>query len=98
MKLLTHNDRCLQEELDWVLAHGDTLVVVEVRFRQDASRGGGAESVGTEKRRKLMLATRHFLSTHAERRHKPPRFDVVAVTAGEGPGAVEWIQDAFQAG
>lgn len=73
-------------------------MVAEVRFRKDASRGGAPESVGTEKQRKLMVATRHFLSTHAERRRKPPRFDLVAMTAGEGSGAVEWIQDAFQAG
>ena len=98
LKFLSRNYRCPQGELDLVLTQGDTLVVAEVCYRKDASRGGAAESVGAEKQRKLVLATRHFLSTHAELRRNPLRSDVVAVTAGEGPGAVEWIQDAFQAG
>jgi putative endonuclease len=97
MKLLTRNYRCPQGELDLVLMDAGTLVVAEVRYRKDASRGTPAETVGASKQRKLVLATRHFLSTHAELRRKPLRFDVVAVTAGDGPAAVEWIRDAFQA-
>lgn len=97
LKLLVRNYRCPQGELDLVLLHGETVVVAEVRFRKDASRGSAAETVGPEKRRKLILATQHFLQTHTELRRKPLRFDVVAVTGGGGEGAVEWIQDAFQA-
>lgn len=97
LKLHTRNYRCPQGELDLVLTDGATLVVAEVRFRKDGSRGTPAETVGSQKQRKLVLATRHFLSTHAELRHKPLRFDVVAVTAGAGPAAVEWIRDAFEA-
>jgi len=97
LKLLERNYRCPQGELDLVLLQGDTLVVAEVRFRKDASHGTAAETVGPEKQRKLILAMRHFLKTHAELRRKPLRFDVVAVRAGDGGGAVEWIQDAFQA-
>jgi putative endonuclease len=74
------------------------VVVVEVRYRHDDSRGSAAETVGDAKQRKLTLATRHFLSQHAELRRKPLRFDVVAVSGSEGPGALEWIQDAFQPG
>ena len=97
LKLLVRNYRCPQGELDLVLLHGETVVAAEVRFRKDASRGSAAETVGPEKRRKLILATQHFLQTHTELRRKPLRFDVVAVTGGGGEGAVEWIQDAFQA-
>lgn len=96
LKLHTRNYCCPQGELNLVLVDGGTLVVAEVRFRKDASRGTPAETVGPQKRRKLVLASRHFLSTHAELRHEPLRFDVVAVTAGAGPAAVEWIKDAFQ--
>lgn len=97
LTLLERNYRCPQGELDLVLLDGDSLVVVEVRYRREASRGSAAESVGPEKRRKLTLATQHFLRSHADLRRKPLRFDVVAV-AGEGEAvAVEWIRDAFQA-
>ena len=98
LSLLERNYRCPQGELDLVMLDGATLVMVEVRYRREASRGSAAETVGPEKRRKLILATRHFLQSHADLRRKPLRFDVVAV-AGEGEAlAVEWIPDAFQAG
>ena len=98
LKLHTRNYRCPQGELDLVLLDGGNLVVVEVRYRKGGSHGSAAETVGPEKRRKLTLATQHFLKTHADLRRKGLRFDVVAVT-GEGEAlAVEWIQDAFQPG
>jgi putative endonuclease len=97
LTLLERNYSCPQGELDLVLLDGPCLVVVEVRYRRDASHGSAAETVGPDKRRKLTLATQHFLRSHTELRRKPLRFDVVAV-AGEGESvAVEWIQDAFQA-
>lgn len=75
-----------------------SLVVVEVRYRHDDSRGSAAESVGAAKQRKLTLAAQRLLRQHAELRRKPLRFDVVAVSGAAGPDAVEWIQDAFQPG
>lgn len=95
--LLERNYSCPQGELDLVLLDGPCLVVVEVRYRRDTSRGSAAETVGPDKQRKLARATEHFLRSHADLRRKPLRFDVVAV-AREGEAlAVEWIQDAFQA-
>ena len=99
LALHTRNYRCPQGELDLVMQAPDGgLVVVEVRYRQDHSRGTAAETVGAEKRRKLILAAQHLLQARPELRRKALRFDVVAVSGAEGPDAVEWIQDAFQAG
>jgi putative endonuclease len=99
LTLHTRNYSCPQGELDLVLLdRAGTVVVVEVRYRHDDSRGSAAETVGDAKQRKLTLATRHFLSQHAGLRRKPLRFDVVAVSGSEGLGALEWIQDAFQPG
>ena len=99
LTLHSRNYNCPQGELDLVLLDPKgSLVVVEVRYRHDESRGSAAESVGSAKQRKLTLATQQFLRQHAELRRKPLRFDVVAVSGDTGPGAVEWIQDAFQPG
>lgn len=98
LKLHTRNYLCPQGELDLVLLeNGGAVVIVEVRYRRDARYGGAAESVGAAKRRRVILAAQHFLQQHAELRRRPLRFDVVAVAGSAGPGAVEWIQDAFQA-
>jgi putative endonuclease len=99
LTLHSRNYSCPQGELDLVfLDPAGSLVVVEVRYRHDDSRGSAAESVGAAKQRKLTLAAQHFLRQHAELRSKPLRFDVVAVSGAAGPDAVEWIQDAFQPG
>ena len=83
LKLLERNYRCPHGELDLVLMSGDCVVVAEVRYRRNGSHGSAAETVGPEKRRKLILATQHFLHSHADLRRKPLRFNVVAVS-GEG--------------
>jgi len=80
-------------EIDLILREpGGTLVFVEVRARLDASRGGAAASVDATKRRRIVLAARHYLMRH---RSPPPcRFDVVAID-GEH---LQWIRGAFDAG
>lgn len=99
LKLHARNYRCPQGELDLVMQAADgTLVVVEVRYRQGGGYGSAAETIGNSKQHKLILAAKHLLQTQPELRRKPLRFDVVAVTGAAGPDAVEWIQDAFQAG
>jgi putative endonuclease len=79
-------------EIDLVMRDpAGTLVFVEVRQRSRATHGGAAASVGAVKRRRIVLAARHYLS----RLPSPPacRFDVVAID-GE---AVDWIRGAFDA-
>lgn len=78
-------------EIDLVLREGDgTLVFVEVRRRAHAGFGGAAASVGARKRRRIVLAARHFLMRL--RGPMPPcRFDVAAL---DGDG-IEWLKGAF---
>src|SRR5688572_10466100 len=51
-------------ELDLVMDDAGTLVFVEVRYRRWRAFGGGAASVDTRKRRKLVLAAQLFLAGH----------------------------------
>jgi len=79
-------------EIDLIMQAGDgTLVFVEVRQRAGTQHGGAAASVGSVKRRRIVLAARHYLL----RWQAPPpcRFDVVALEAGR----VQWLQAAFDA-
>jgi len=79
-------------EIDLVMRDGATLVFVEVRRRGTRDFGGALASVGPTKRRRIVLAARHFLL----RWPAPPpcRFDVVAVEDGR----VQWVRAAFDAG
>ncbi|MEQ8482933.1 MAG: YraN family protein [Pseudomonadales bacterium] len=88
------NFRCRHGEIDLVMADGDELVFVEVRFRADERFGAGFETVTHAKRRRLTTAARVYLSRHhAEQR--PCRFDVVSVTKRNYRPEIHWVRDAF---
>ncbi len=77
------------------------LVFVEVRQRSSTSHGGAAQSVSTQKQRRIVLAARHYLQRVAPL--PPCRFDVVTVGALErlNPHTkpqVEWLEAAFDLG
>ena len=70
-------------EADIVARKGDLLVFVEVRSREGASFGAPEESVGLAKRRRIVRAARHYLSTIPASSWREARFDVIAI---EGRG------------
>ncbi len=85
-------------EIDLIVRERDaTLVFVEVRSRASREFGGAGASIGATKRRRIVLAARHYLM----RWPAPPpcRFDVVLVeTAASGARPqVQWLQGAFDA-
>ena len=92
LKLVERNFRSRHGEIDLVMQEGDTLVFVEVRFRQSDRFGGAAASVDFGKRRRLSHTANLFLQNQT----KPmgARFDVVALN---GAGDIEWLRNAFEA-
>lgn len=81
-------------EIDLIMREPDgTLVFVEVRQRRSGEHGGAAASIGAIKRRRIVLAARHFLA----RMGSMPRcrFDAVLI---DGDGAPQWLPAAFDAG
>jgi putative endonuclease len=101
LELVTRNYRCRGGEIDLVMRERDVLVLVEVRLRTRRDFGSAAESIGSRKQRRCVLAARHLLLTHAELRKSRARFDVVAIDPAAQPGAapvVTWIRNAFATG
>lgn len=92
LRLVERNYRCPRGEIDLVMADGESLVFVEVRYRSSPRFGSAAESVDARKRARLIAAAGHYLLTRAADR--PCRFDVVAA---DGETGVEWLRDAFRA-
>lgn len=93
LTLIESNYRCRQGEIDLIMDDRGSTVFVEVRYRRSATFGGGAASVDGRKQARLIAAASHYLQRHPALAQRPARFDVIAI----GPGALEWIRDAFQA-
>jgi putative endonuclease len=95
LKLLKRNYRCKLGEIDLVMLDGQTLVLVEVRYRTSKDYGGAAASVDWQKQRKLVKTAQHLLMKRVDLRRYPARFDVIALTtAGDGT-TIQWIKSAF---
>lgn len=94
LERLQRNYRCRWGELDLVMRDGDTLVVVEVRSRAAGARCSAEETVSAAKRRRIVLATRHFLARHPRLAASAIRFDLVAISPG-GDNELRWIEAAF---
>lgn len=92
LKLIAHNWRCPQGEIDLLMQDGDCLVVVEVRSRGRDDFGGAAGSVDRRKQRRLAAAIQAWLQQNPRHAEAPLRFDVYACEAG---GNDEWLQAAF---
>ncbi len=84
-------------EIDIVARDGDTLVFIEVRFREEGDFGAPEETVTPLKRRRIVAAARAYLSTISPTAWREARFDVAAVD-GSGPAAViRYYRNAFDA-
>ncbi|MGR8981574.1 MAG: YraN family protein [Gammaproteobacteria bacterium] len=90
LKPVSRNFRCKQGELDLIMTDGNTLVIVEVRYRKSDKYGSALESVTPSKQSRIIAATHVYLSR--QKQDRPIRFDVVAIS---GNGAIEWIKNAF---
>ena|SRR5438445_408758 len=99
---VTRNFHCRYGEIDLVMLDrsgrdGDVLVFVEVRYRDDATRGGGTASVGASKQRKLVQTAQMFLQAQARFAHFPCRFDVIGCAGTPQRPVFEWTRNAFDA-
>jgi len=97
LTLLERNYNSPWGEIDLVMSDAAVLVFVEVRLRAETRYAGAAETIGPQKRRRLIRTAEHYLQRH---RSAPARFDVIAITTTSGANSeqyrLEWIKDAFQ--
>lgn len=81
-------------ELDLVYTDRDYLIVVEVRYRARSDFGRAAATVQRNKQRRIIHATRYFLTRNPQFAQLAVRFDVVGVDADNN---LDWIENAFYA-
>ena len=87
MTVAARNYRAGGGEIDVVARKGDLLVFVEVRSREDSAFGAPEGSIDLAKRRRIVRAARHYLSTIPPASWREARFDVIAIE-GRGETAV----------
>jgi putative endonuclease len=90
------NVLCRFGELDIVAEKGDVLAFVEVRMRSSALWGEPSESVLLKKQRCVVKAATEYCQRH-RLFERVIRFDVASVLGRGRQGAVDYIEDAFQA-
>ena len=69
----------------------NSLVFIEVRYRQSTKYGSALESVNRQKQMRIIHTAQHYLQQHPSK-HSAYRFDVVALN----PTDIDWVKDAFQ--
>ena len=92
-RVLARNFLVRGGEIDLICQDGKTLVFVEVRLRSRNDFGGAGASITATKRRRIILAARHYLAGKPE---CDCRFDCVLLDALDEK-RIEWIKNAFSA-
>ncbi|MFH1279654.1 MAG: YraN family protein [Candidatus Eisenbacteria bacterium] len=94
-RIVAANFQTRRGEIDLVAEKGEWIVFVEVRYRARPDFGSAAESVGSRKRRRLVLAASEYLARHGMT-ERPCRFDLIALSPGEGKNPViVHLENAF---
>jgi len=80
--------------VDLIAKDDDTLVFIEIKTRKGRSVGYAKEAVNEKKRRQLSKVALSYMKFKSCCDMKA-RFDVVAVSIGEGEPEIEVIKNAF---
>jgi putative endonuclease len=91
-RILESNFTVKGGEIDLVCDDGGTLVFVEVRARRGRDYGTPEETISPTKRRRILLAARHYLVRRGVS-DRACRFDVVAIEGDQ----IRHLVDAFSA-
>ena len=96
LKIIEHNFRTRNGEIDLIARDGDYLVFIEVKYRKGSGSGSGADAVNARKQRIICRISDYYRTRFAYRESTPVRFDVVECAgAGQGEIRVRWYRDAF---
>jgi putative endonuclease len=94
-RIVERNYRCIFGEIDIVAEERETLVFIEVKSRRSDTYGDPQLAVGHQKQKKISRIAMHYLE-EKRLRHRPARFDVVAVKLLTAGHQIEIIRNAFE--
>lgn len=98
LRLIEKNFRSRFGEIDLIMADGDAVCFIEVKYRQSLSHGGAAMTIPPAKQRKLIKTALFYLGRHRRYGPRPARFDALLIQRQrDGNDEIEWIRNAFYA-
>ena len=99
LELIEQNYLTKMGEIDIIMLDKSeqTLVFVEVRYRQNTSFGSATDTVDQNKQVKLIRTAQYYLQQHSEYQEFICRFDVVGVESDLKYPKINWIKNAFEA-
>jgi len=95
-RILERNYRCPLGEMDIIARDGKTVVFVEVKTRSSERFGSPQAAVGPRKQHRMTAIALYYLKAKGLL-DGPARFDVAAVSLGEGGEDVVLYKNAFDA-
>lgn len=93
LKLIERNYRYRGGEIDLIMRDQQDIVFVEVRTRANSRYGNALETINTEKQRRILQTSLHFLQKQNWLNYANCRFDVIGITNNH----IEWVKNAFTA-
>jgi putative endonuclease len=94
MTVVDRNHAVRRGEVDLICEDGEVLCFVEVRSRSSDAQGGPEETVDVGKRRRVIVAATDWATRH-DALERAIRFDVVAITFGDGEPRIDHFPAAF---
>ena len=95
LKLLDRNFSCKPGEIDLIMIDNESLVFVEVRYRQNVRFGFPEETVTLAKQKKLGKAAASYLKFKGIGDKYACRFDIIAIHGTIPNHTINWIPNAF---
>jgi len=95
LRLLQRNFSSRFGEIDLIMEDDKTIVFIEVRFRENAQHGSGAESVTFYKQNRISRTAAWYLAKNPHRATQLCRFDVISIDTKTGDQGINWIKSAF---
>ncbi|MCR4955915.1 MAG: YraN family protein [Lachnospiraceae bacterium] len=90
-KILQYNYRCKKGEVDIIAMHGDYLVFVEVKYREENTLCDPQTAVNKQKQHRISGCAAWYLKENHYPMDTAVRFDVVAIKGKQ----YQIFQDAF---
>ena len=90
--ILERNFRCHRDEIDIIAKDGETIVFVEVKYRNSEVKGYPVEAVDYKKQKVISKVALYYLTTRLKTTDVPCRFDVISIFGEK----IEHIKNAFE--